>query len=969
MQVTIKDRFTKTELPQIWDLLRKKVTEAQTRLPPGAGPSSVNDDFGDVYGVYVGITGRGYTYRELKNYIDLLRRELLQVQDVKRILLWGVQPQAVYVEMQRDKMAQLGITQDEIFQKLAARNMVADAGRIHVGRQWLPISPTGVFSSEQEFLSMLISEPGADEQIYLGDVATVERGYVEPPSQILRMSYKTFVQDGKVLGREELEEIDWSEAKLEEYVEVGQPAIGLAISTVLGGNVVTMGEAVSERLIELDYLRPLGMEMNVIALQSEAVTKSINNFVQSLIEAIAIVVVVLLFFMGLKSGLLIGFILFVTIVGTFQLMSFQGILLERISLGALIIALGMLVDNAIVVTEGMKIRMERGEKGLDAAKAVVGQNGIPLLGATAVAVLAFAPIGLSDHDTGEYCRSLFFVLLFSLMFSWFTAVTTTPLFSSMLFKKSASADSGKDPYAGGFFRIYRTGLEAAMRFRYAVIPAVYAMFVVAMLGFGTLPPGFFPASARPQYYVDIWMPEGTHIRDTEAVAGEIEQFVMERDNSLAIADHVGSGGARFLLTYSPEQANTSYAQLLVTVKSHTEINDDIDAIEKWAAGRFPDATVYGKRFKLGPGEGGNIQLRVSGPERNKIREIAGDMRRLMLEDPHVKYVRTDWQDPVQVVQPVIARQQARRTGIDRPDVANRMAAAFQGYQVGVFREGDSAEEDRLMPIITRPPIGERTDIRNIDNLQIYSPAADRMIPMRQVTAEFETVFEDANIRRRNRRLTLTLHSDQTVGESAETWQRLDPRIKEWFEQKYAEGMSPEYFFEWGPEYEDAEEAIGALAAGIPGFFVLMVFIVICLFNNIRQPLIIWLTVPLAMIGVVLGLWIFSLPFNFMAILGTLSLSGMLIKNAIVLIDEVNLNLRNELAPYEAVVQAGVSRLRPVSMAAATTVLGMLPLLGDVFFVSMAVAVMFGLTFATVLTLLVVPTLYVTLYRIPSPSRS
>ncbi len=974
IEVVIKDQYKKDQLPQVWDELRRKVKEAQGDLPPGAGPSSVDDDFGDVYGVYVALTGEGYTYPELKDYADLLRRELLLVQDVRRIAFWGTQPEAVYVEIKRDRMAALGVTQEQIFAKLEARNLAVDGGRVQVGGRFLVMSPSGQFRSEREFEELLISNPG-DPLIFLRDVAEVKRDFVDPPAQMLDISYKTIRQNGVLLSGAEVETLDLEGIDLEtEGMEITQvrnlPAIGLAISTVEGGNVVTMGEALVRRLAELESLRPVGIESTIIALQSDAVVKAVNGFMVNLAQAIVIVIVVLVFFMGLRAAGLIGFVLFLTITASFIVMNAQGIMLERISLGALIIALGMLVDNAIVVTEGMQIRIEGGMDGRQAAREVVGQNQMPLLGATFVAIIAFAAIGLSDHDTGEYCRSLFQVLFISLLMSWLTAVTVTPLLCVMLFSAKDQAGEPEDPYAGGLFQAYRRILEAAIRIRYLTIPAVFGLFVLSVWGFGQLPPGFFPFSSRPQYMVDLWLPQDTHPRDTQRAAQQLADFAIALENTSALSTHVGGGAPRFLLTYTAEQANSAYAQLLVNVFDFRSIPEDMEAIEAWAEENLPQGLVFAKQFKLGPGSGGNIQVRLSGPDLGVLRDLSVDVADMFESDPLVKYVRVDMKEPVQVVRPVLARAQARRNGIQRTDVAAQLEASFQGKTVGVYREGTLEREDRLLPVISRAPEEERVSIDSIRDLQVYSPAADRMIPMRQVVSGFETVWEDGIIFRRDRRPTLTLHMDQTEGEAAIPFARVRPQVEAWFQEKRDSGeLSTEYLLEWGPEYEDSQEAIEALASSIPMFVVIMILIVIALFNNLRQPLVIWLTVPLALIGVVGGLMLFQQPFNFMAILGTLSLSGMLIKNAIVLIDEVNSNLSKDQLLYDAIVNAGVSRLRPVSMAAATTVLGMAPLLTDIFFVSMSIAVMFGLTFATILTLIIVPVLLTTLYRVSADERA
>jgi multidrug efflux pump subunit AcrB len=558
------------------------------------------------------------------------------------------------------------------------------------------------------------------------------------------------------------------------------------------------------------------------------------------------------------------------------------------------------------------------------------------------------------------------VLLISLLMSWLTAVTVTPLCCIILFKAkpTKSGDKKSDPYGGWFYRGYRAFLQGAIRIRYLTVLVVFSLFGAAVYGFGFLPDAFFPWSSRPQLLLDVWMPQGSHIRATEDAVKPLEDYVMSMENTKSIASHVGSGGARYLLVYSPERPNTGYCQLIINVFDSSQIVDMMSDIESWMEENMPEALTYTKRFKLGPGEGGNIQCRFSGPDTHVLRTLAEEATAIMYEDPVTKYVRNGWNQPVKVMQPVLAEQQARRLGITRAKVARRLAASFQGDQVGVYREGTVDVEDRLIPIISRPPEEERASVDNIQDLQIYSLAADRMIPLRQVITSFETSHEEELIERRNRQPTMILHVDQSEGETSSLFARVRPRIEKMFNDKRENGeISGEYMLEWGGEYEDGEESIQALATSIPMFAVLMVLIVIGLFNNIRQPLIIWLTVPLALIGVSGGLLMFNLPFNFMAILGTLSLAGMMIKNAIVLIDELNSNLNKGLSQYQAIVDAAVSRMRPVMMAAATTVLGMLPLLSDIFFVSMAVAIMFGLTFATILTLVIVPVLYTVLYRV------
>jgi multidrug efflux pump subunit AcrB len=929
--VRIKDQYDKVALPQVWDELRRKVNDVQGQLPPGAGPSIVNDDYGDVFGVFVAIYGDEYSAAELKEFAKMLRRELLLVQDVSKIEFWGDRTEAVYVEPDRDRMSQLGIHPLQIVEGLRDRNIVSDAGRIEVGPAFIAVEPTGTFQSVREFEDLLlsgVSEAGKG-QIYLRDVAAVRRGYVDPPSRVLRYD--------------------------------GHRAIGMGISTVSGGNVVTMGEAIDKRVKELLPRIPLGIEFGIISLQSDAVTTAIDGFLVSLLQAVAIVVVVLLVFMGLRSGLIIGAILALTICGTFIFMGPWDVALERISLGALIIALGMLVDNAIVVVDGVLVRMNRGQSAEEAAKEVVDQTSMPLLGATAVAIMAFGAIGLSEDSTGEFTRSLFRVVFISLGLSWVTAVTVTPLMCVAFLKPPEPGTDGStkdsDPYGGALYTAYRGFLGLAIRARYLTVLVGLGMFAASLWGFQYVDKTFFPNSTRPQFMIDFWLPQGTHIEKTVATAAEVENYLLELEGASHVTTLAGAGGLRFLLTYAPEKVNTAYAQFLVDVDDYTFIDSLMAQAEEELPRLFPDSEVYGRKFILGPGSGGKIQIRFSGPDPTKLRSLASATMDILHEDGGAKAIRTDWRQQVKVVRPVVAEEEANYAGVSTPDVSMTVAIGFQGETVGVYREADE-----LLPIIIRAPEYERNRVENIQNLQIWSPAAQQNIPLRQVVSEFDTVFEDEIVQRLNRKSTITVHTDPISGTSSALRARILPKIE-------ALEMGPDYEIEWWGEYRDSRRAQAGIAASLPFFFLAMVLVVIGLFNALRQPLVIWLCVPLALIGVTAGLLLTRQPFGFMALLGFMSLSGMLIKNAIVLIDEIEIQKVQLGDVYRAIIDSGVSRLRPVAMAALTTALGMIPLLFDAFFVAMAVTVIFGLMVATVLTMVVVPVFYAMFFRVPSPRRS
>ncbi len=963
LKVTMKDQFDKNALPQVWDELRRKINDFQAQLPPGAGPSIVNDDFGDVYGIYVAITGEGYTYKEIYEYAKFLQRELLHATDVKRIVFYGVQPEVIYVEMRREKMSELGISQQDIYRALAAKNLPSTAGNIMLGDEYIPINPTGEFKSEEEFGDLLIRGrgPGADRLVYLRDVADIKRGYKTPAANYLRFDKK--------------------------------PAIGLAISTVAGGNVITMGTSLQERLKQIEVQAPVGMELNVIALQTQAVTEAINGFLVNLGQAVAIVVAVLLVFMGLRSGLIIGAVLMITIMGTFVVMDLMDVTLERISLGALVIALGMLVDNAIVVTDGMRVKLQRGIDALTAARDVVGQTGTPLLGATIIAVMAFAAIGTSQDSTGEYCRTLFSVILISLLLSWVTAVTTTPLLCKTFLKSASPSDNEgepADPYGGMFYRVYKGFLSTSMRYRWITAAVVVALFISALIGFGSVKQSFFPDSTRNQFYIDFWFPEGTHIDETVRRMENVEGYMLEKDGVEHISTFIGGGQVRFLLTYTPESPYQSFAQALITVDDYRKIPGLMDQALADLEEMFSDAIVNTRAFVLGPSSGGKIQLRISGPDPEVLRSLATKAEDILLADPVSKGVRNEWRSMVKVVRPQLAEAQSRRAGIDRPDLALAVQAAVEGASAGVYRE-----RDELLPIIARSPESERVDLNSLGAIQVWSAAAQRTIPMEQLITGITTEFENPHVWRRDRATMLKLHVDQRQGLPSELFARVKAPIEKALgvdvEQKLGRSVDPSnwnastipvkerdmlplkdipgYSIAWGGEAEDSARAQASLAGYVPIFFGLMVLMVIILFNSIKKMLVIWLTVPMALIGVTVGLLSFSQPFGFMALLGLMSLAGMLIKNAIVLIDQIDVELASGKAPFQAIVDSGVSRLIPVSMAAGTTILGMIPLLKDAFFVSMAVTIMFGLGFATVLTLIVVPVLYAIFFRVPNEARA
>lgn len=926
ISVEMKSTYRKKDLQQIWDELRRKVNDLSPRLPPGVKPSKIIDDFADVYGVLYAVTGDGYSYDELKDYVDFLKRELVLVNGVSKVTVSGEQQAQVIVEISTQKLAQLGISPNTIFQILQQQNTVSNAGSVQVENEYIRLHPTGEFQKVDELKYLLISKPGAKELIYLGDVATVSREYAEVPSHVTRFAQKQ--------------------------------ALMVGVSFSSGVNVVDVGERIKKHLAQLEYQRPHGMEINTVYNQPNEVQNSVDGFIVSLLEAVAIVIVVLLIFMGFKSGVLIGGILLLTVLGTFIFMKLFHIDLQRISLGALIIALGMLVDNAIVVTEGILINLKRGMNKLEAAVNIVAQTKWPLLGATVIAITAFAPIGLSSDASGEFAGSLFWVLFISLLLSWVTAITLTPFFASVLFKETKVEEGNDvDPYQGILFSGYKAMLRFSIKHGWLTIIAMLVLLVTSVIGFKSVKQSFFPASNTPMFYVDYWNYQGADIRDTEKNIAELESYLLSDPLVEEVTSTIGQGAPRFMLTYSPEKQYASFGQLIVRVKDREAVANMIQKVRDYEQEHVLSAKLKIKRMEIGPSTDAKIEARFSGPDPVVLRQLASEAKQILSQDPKAFNIRDNWRERTKVIRPQFNEQKARRLGISKADLDQLLLTSMTGKTVGLYRDGT-----QLLPIIARSPEEERLNVENLPDLQIYSPVFGVFVPVTQVVDDFSVEWEDSIIMRRDRKRTITVMADHDViGD--ETPAKLFARVKADIE---AIELPKGYEMQWGGEYESSSKAQKAIFGSLPIGYLAMFMITVLLFNSVKQPLVIWATVPLALIGVSVGLLSMNAPFSFMALLGLLSLSGMLIKNGIVLMDQINLELSTGKDPYQAVFDSGVSRVRPVAMAAITTILGMIPLLFDVFFQSMAVTIMFGLGFATILTLIVVPVLYALMFGIKSP---
>ena len=917
IKVTIKNQYRAKELPQIWDEMRKKVQAIHPYLPPRASMPIINDDFGDVYGVLFAISGEEYSYEELQDYVDFLKKELILVEGVGKIDTLGEQQRIITIEFNQEQLSALGISKNQILQELYLKNLVSNYGKVRVGEEYISIRPEGKIHQVQDLSNIIIKGIKSNSQIFLKDIAIIRDTYKEPSSSMVKYD--------------------------------GAPAITLGISTQKGGNVVAMGEKLDAKLKELKLQKPLGMHVDTIVHQANDVKKAINTFMVNLIEAVGIVIVVLLLFMGLRSGLIIGGVLLITIIGTFIFMSAFDVMIERVSLGALIIALGMLVDNAIVVVDGILVRINRGEEKVASASRVVKQTALPLLSATIIAILTFAIIGTSTDMTGEYTQSLFLVILISLGLSWVLAMTLTPLLAIHFLKPNKSAKN-KQPYDSIFYKAYGGLLKWSINYKYVVALFSIGVLVFSLFGFQQVKQSFFPELDRKQIMLDCYLPQGTGIETTEKYINALTKEIHDLEGVVHTSTFIGQGALRFLLIYAPEFPNTAYAQLLIDIEDLNEANSIIQQIEALVAKNYPNINAVGKRFVMGTG-GGKVQVKVLGNDPDKLREYEAQILEILRSEPKAKGVRSDWSNRVKAIRPVISDEKANLNGISRDAIAHAILDTFGGRTIGVYREGK-----HLIPIVFKGSKEEREDVKNLDNIMIFSPMAQKRIPLRQIVSSYETVFEDDIVHRFNRQRAITIHADAVTGELNSV---LLKQVKDKIDNL---PLDAGYRVEWYGEYHLSAMAKKPIFEALPLFIVMMVLIMVALFNSIKKTFIIWLVVPFSIIGVVLGLLLMDKAFGFMSLLGLLSLSGMLIKNAIVLIDEIVLENEVNKKPLNlSIYNSGINRLRAVTMAALTTALGMIPLITDPFFSSMAVVIVFGLVVATLLTMILVPVFYAIFY--------
>lgn len=933
--VNIKEEYS--AMRPIWDDLRRKVAAAQGELPSGIVGPTVNDEFGDVFGTMVAITGEGYSYRELKEIADDCRNELLLIEEVAKVEIAGDQDERVFVEFNNATLARQGISPGQLQAILEARNIIFPGGELFTPDERIVLEPTGNFESVEELRNTVVKLPGRTDLVKLGDLAVIRRGYVDPTRMTVHYN--------------------------------GASALVLAVSLREGGNITELGAAVLEKLERFRAVYPIGVEFNVIYSQPHFVEKKIEDFVSNLFQSVGIVILVMLVFLGFRTGLVIAALIPMAIVFAFMTMGFLDIGLDQMSLAALIISLGLLVDNAIVMAESIMVSMSEGKPGKEAAIESANELRVPLLTSSLTTAAAFLPIYLAESTTGEYTAPIFEVVTITLLCSWLLALTLTPLLAVTFLKIKQRGGSG-GTYDTAFYRWYRGILVGSLRRPLLTVLAMVALLIGSMQLLPFIPAIFFPPNDKPMMYVDLEYPVGTPIEKTEAMVRKVETFIRTemmaqrdedgeyiRDGVLEYTAFVGSGPPRFYLSLNAQPQRSDYAYLLMNVSDRWQMESDfIPRLERFCRKHFPDLSYTIAPLLLGPPVTAPVQVRISGKDADRVFALADTVRARMEATAGLTNIRDDWGPRNKKLMVRINQPRAQRAGLSSQDIAVSLQTILSGITTTDYREGDE-----VIPVILRSVEADRRDIGKLEGHQIYAQSSGRSVPLKQV-ADIEVAFQPSKILRRDRLVTITLNANVAAGYNAIG---ISNGLDAWLKDISA-AWPIGYKYEQGGELESSGEANASIGAKLPIAFLVIVLLLVTQFDSIRRPLIILLTIPLGLIGVFIGLLITQEPLGFMAFLGVISLSGIVINNAIVLIDRIDIERNvNGLEAPRAIVEACQRRLRPILLTTATTVGGLLPLYfgGGAMFSAMAAAILSGLIFATVLTLGFVPTMYALLFRV------
>jgi len=883
-------------------------------LPSGTVGPFYNDRFDDVYGNIYAITGDGFTYEDMRKYAEKIKLDFFSVPDVKKVELVGVQPEKIFVQMQTAKLAQLGLDINSIANTIKAQTSVNASGMIEADTANSYLRITGSPDSVENIAAIPINANG--RVFRLGDIATITRGYADPPETMMYYN--------------------------------GKPAVGIALSMEDGGDNIKLGENLAKEIARIQKELPLGLELNQVANQPEVVKKSISEFSESLYEAIIIVLVVSLMTLGRRSGYVISCCIPLILLGSFCAMFALGIDLHKVSLGALVVSLGMLVDDAIVVVELMEVKMSEGMPRKEAASYAFKTCAWPLLTGTTITCLGFMPIAFSKASASEFAYSLFPVMTVTLMLSWLVSATLAPVLGYEWIRPTVIK---QESYDNSFYRAFRKLLHWALGHRITVIGITLAMLGLSMFMLRFVSQEFFPASVRPELLVELNMPEGSSIKTTDAAARKLTNLIKDDKELDHVSTYVGESAPRFVLVIDPVQPRDNYAQLVVVAKSVEDRKKLEKRISELAAEHLPEAIVYSRSIPLGPPAPYPVMIRVSGNSDAQVKEYAQKVRKVMAANPYVNMTRLDWLEQTNAVKLKVDNDKLLQMGLTRQTVANALQAQVSGYTVATYLEGD-----QQIGIVFRLQPDQRADISQLETISI--PTSKGAVPLSQI-AHLDYTSEDNIIWRRNLRPTITVNGgivDGVTGNDVtkQVYKELEPLRKE-----LPAGMS----IEVGGSLEDSNDTLNYLMKPIPLMLLLIVVLIMLQMQDIRKLLVIMLTAPMGIIGVIFGLLLFNSALGFMAELGILALTGTIIRNSMVLVDQIQQHLDAGMEPAKAITESAIVRFRPIMLAAFTTVLGLIPMFASQFWNAMAVAIACGLTGATLLTLVVLPVLYAIVFKV------
>ena len=908
-----------SSIPQKWDELRRKVLNIQPQLPSGASVPTVSDDFGDVFGIYYGLTADdGFSYEEMRDWAERIKTQVVTADGVMKVALFGTQTEVVNIFVSVNKLAGMGIDPKQLASLLQSQNQIINTGEISAGEQQLRIVANGMYTTVDDIRNQVITTRAG--QVKLGDIAVIEKGYMDPPGTIMRVN--------------------------------GKRAIGIGVSTDPQRDVVLTGEMVDQKLAELLPLMPVGLNLESLYLENVIAKEANNGFIINLIESILIVIVIIMLVMGMRAGVLIGSSLVFSIGGMLLIMSFMGVGLNRTSLAGFIIAMGMLVDNAIVVTDNAQIAIARG---VDRRKALIdGATGPQwgLLGATFIAICSFLPLYLAPSSVAEIVKPLFVVLAISLGLSWVLALTQTTVFGNFILKSKAK-NAGKDPYDKPFYHKFEKILSVLIRRKIVTLGSMIVLFVVSLVVMGMMPQNFFPSLDKPYFRADVFYPDGYGVNDVAWEMKKVEAHLLKLPEVKKVSITFGSTPLRYYLASTSVGPKPNFANVLVELNDSKYTKEYEEKFDVYMKANFPNAITRTSLFKLSPAVDAAIEIGFIGPNVDTLVALTNQALEIMHRNPDLINIRNSWGNKIPIWKPIYSPERAQPLGVSRQGMAQSIQIGTNGMTLGEFRQGD-----QVLPILLKGnSVADSFRINDLRTLPVFGNGPETT-SLEQVVSEFDFRYRFSNVKDYNRQLVMMAQCDPRRGVNAiaafnQIWSQVQKEIK------IPEGYTLKYFGEQESQVESNE----ALAKNLPLTFFLMFTTLLLLFKTYRKPTVILLMLPLIFIGIVLGLLLLGKSFDFFAILGLLGLIGMNIKNAIVLVDQIDIENQSGPDPRKAVIKATISRIVPVAMASGTTILGMLPLLFDAMFGGMAATIMGGLLVASALTLFVLPVAYCAIHRI------